>query len=403
MGEPAIDIVTTAAYIANTVTYSAGLPILTSLRAQIQGETDASSNALNHGGAFKISSSTVTGSTGPNSHNTPFVFVTSKHTKIDASNNATYHMTIASETTDAVTTGFDVMFFKQLDAADSVALLNGFDVSGVHILKQDNDEPTATFAQDASTNTFAINVIRDAINAGNGGTAAHDLCGNTMSAFLAHDLNNQLLKLFGVVSTVGGVDTTTNNHFNTTYDNSGSADVSQLIKDALDLIIEVDASSSSVTLDSSGAANKLDTSGNSWDSSGATQLLREIPYDNLNLYDASNNLTTKSLPLKSGDTIIIVFDTDPSGIHMTPTQSRGISIDGNPNAGDNFRVSYTPAVRRLGLALTVNSGHPADGELTHPAFTVDDTTKRFTQNGGDVAFDPAAPVAAVLGKVVVNS
>jgi len=408
MAEQPIDIEQTTAYLTNTGTdagqYGAGLPILRTLRAQIGGDTDASSNAYNHGGAFKISSSTVTGSTGPNSHNIPFVFVTERHTDITPTNNATYHMTIGSESTEAVTTGFDVMFFKQLSAAESVALLNGFDVSGVKILKADGDEPTAKFGADSSTKDDAVNVIRDAINAGNGGSAALDGSGNTMSAFLAHDLNNQLLKLFGRVSTVGGEDISDNvNNFNTDYDNLAGADLSQMIKDALDLIIQVDASSSSVTLDSSGAANSLDASGNSWDASGATQLLREIPYDNLNLYDSSNNLTTKSLPLKSGDTIILVFDTDPSGIYMTPTQSRGIQIDGNPNAGDDFSVGYTPAVRRLGLALTVNSGNVATAESALPAFTVNSGTQRFTANGGEVAFDPTAPVAAVLAKVHVNS
>lgn len=394
MAEQPIDIETTAAYIANTVTNVGGLPILNTLRAEIGGDTTAASdNTYNGGGAYRVRSSAVAGGTDANSNTpTPFLFVSQVHTSITPTNNATYHMTIQSETTEEVSTGFDVMFFKTLSVTDSVALLNAFDISGVKVIRADDDAPTASFGADDTRKLAAVEVIRSAIN----GTsdAAVDGCGNTMSAFLAHDLNNQLLKLFGRVSTVGGVDSSDNlNNFNTEYEEDFAADINQLIRDSLELIIQVDASSSSVTLDSSGAAHLLNDEGSSWDASGATQLLREIPYANLNLYDSSNNLTTTSLPLKTGDTIILVFDTDPSGINMTPTQSRGIQIDGNPNAGENFKVDYNPAIRRLGLALTVTSG-----KALNTAFDVDGTGKlvAVVEDGLDVEAAAAAAAAALV-------
>jgi hypothetical protein len=398
MAEQPIDIEQTTAYIANTVTYAAGLPILDSLRAKIGGETtlvsDVSYNGVPHngGGAFRVRSTAVAGGTDANNNTpTPFLFVSEIHTNITPTNSATYHMTVQAESTDEVSTGFDVMFYKTLDVADSVALLNGFDVSGVKIIKADNDAPTATFGTDAIRKEAAVAVLMKAIDGT--GTAALDGCGNTMSAFLAHDLNNQLLKLFGRVSTVGGVDSSDNlNNFNTDYEEGAAADINSLIKDDLELIIQVDASSSSVTLDSSSAVHSVDASDNSWDPSGATQLLREIPYANLNLYDSSNNLTTVSLPLKTGDTIVLVFDTDPSGIYMSPTQSRGIQIDGNPNAGENFTVGYTPVVRRLGLALTVTSG-----KALNAGFDVDpDGRLAGVLQGGEVVDEEAAAAALAL-------
>jgi hypothetical protein len=399
MAEQPIDIEQTAAYIANTVTNAEGLPILDTLRARIGHETttasDISYNGVPHsgGGAYRVRSTAVAGGTDANNNTpTPFLFVSEFHTKITPTNNATYHMTIQAESTEEVSTGFDVMFYKTLSVADSVALLNGFDVSGVKIIKADDDTPTATFGTDPTRKESAVTVLMNAINGT--GVAAVDGCGNTMSAFLAHDLNNQLLKLFGLVSTVGGTDASDNaNNFNTDYQENSAADLNKLILDDLELIIQVDASSSSVELDSSGAVRTVDASNNSWDPSGATQLLREIPYANLNLYDSSNNLTTVSLPLKTGDTIVLVFDTDPSGIDMTPTQSRGIQIDNNPNAGEDFHVTYTPAVRRLGLALTVTSG-----KALNTGFDVDANGRLagVTQGGEDVEAEAEAAALALL-------
>jgi len=391
MAEQSISATNNTVYNANVAGVT-GLPTLVSLRATIGGATDASSNDTNYhgGGAHKVSSTAVVGATTANDNAAAtFVFVSQKHTTIDASNNATYHMTIASEDTTAVSTGFDVMFFKTLGVQDSIDLLNSFDISGVKVIKADDDAPSAEFKKTAA----AHSVIRRAIDDGN--SSAKDLCGNTMSSFLGHDLNNQLLKLFGAVSTLGGTDSSANNTFNTDYGDDAH-DVDGSILDSLDLFIQVDASSASVVLDASGAANGLDVSGSSWDASGATELLKEIPYDNLNLYDLSNNLTTKSLPLKTGDTIVLVFDTKTTGIQMTPTQSRGISIDANPNAGSNFSVSYTPAVRRLGLALTVTSGN-----ALHDAFDVDGSGSGRFVSGGSVAIAETVGRNAVLGRVDV--
>lgn len=387
MAEQSISATNNDVYNAN-VAGETGLPILVSLRATIGGATTAgsSTNSAIGYGAHKVTSTAVVGGTAPSSHNTSFVFVSEKHTSIDASNNATYHMTIASEDTTEVSTGFDVMFFKTLGTSDSIDLLNSFDISGVKVIKADGDAPSAVFTKSAAAHA----VIRKAIN--DGAESAQDLCGNTMSSFLGHDLNNQLLALFGRVSTLGGTDSSDNNTFNTDYDDTAH-DLDGSILDSLDLFIQVDASSASVTLDASGAANGLDVTGSSWDGTGATQLLQEIPYDNLNLYDSSNNLTTKSLPLKTGDTIVLVFDTVSTGIQMTPTQSRGISIDGNPNAGSDFSVSYTPAVRRLGLALTVTSGN-----ALHAPFTV--ANERFVSGGATVVADTVGR-DAVLGRVDV--
>ena len=362
-------------------------PLVHTLVADIGGATttpsDVSANGL---GSYSITSSAVSGSIASEalggSGDLPLVFVSTTHGVLNADNNATYHMSISAPSTDASTTNFDAMFHVTLTPAQSVQLLNAFDVSGVKLIQKAGEYPSAKY-----TDSSASAVITAIIN---GASAAVDLCGSTMESFLTQDLNNQLLALFGAVSASGTVDSALGNTFNTAY--NSTADVPSQFDSSLVALIQVDASSALVTVDSATAAGSLSaaTSG-PFDSvtagQGASLLMRQIPYDNLILYDNSaNGISVKSLPLKGGDTIVIVFDTDPSFIHMTPTQNRGITKDNIANPGASFDVTYKPAVRALGLAITVDSGNGSS-----KAFSFNTATGRFT--AGSTALDSGEKAA----------
>jgi len=368
-------------------------PLIHELVADIGSTTNAASNTTaGQGlGSYSISSSVVSGSIASEaldgSGDSPLVFVSTTHGVLNADNNATYHMSISAPSTEASTTNFDAMFHVTLTPAQSVQLLNAFDVSGVKLIQKAGEFPSAIY-----TDSGASAVITAIIN---GASAATDLCGSTMESFLTQDLNNQLLALFGAVSASGTVDSALGNTFNTAY--NSTADVPSQFDSSLVALIQVDASSALVTVDSATAAGSLSAATTGpFDSvtagQGASLLMRQIPYDNLILYDNSaNGISVRSLPLKGGDTIVIVFDTDPSVIHMTPTQNRGITKDNIANPGASFDVTYKPAVRALGLAITVDSGNGSS-----KAFNFNTATGRFTAGSTALNSGEKAAVSTII-------
>lgn len=237
--------------------------------------------------------------------------------------------------------GVDYEFDTTLSDANSKQLLRCFTVTGNGPTNANPADPNFNVAlTDAATlQALLMSVINGADEASSGG--------NTATSQLEVDLHT------GLVAAIAG-----DNLVNTAEN--------------------VDVSNVSVTIDSSGGAANM--------AAGLTDtrcklIYTQIPRTTLNLYmDASENTTTASLPLKSGDKLTFVFDINVSDVvpvktWVDVTANPGVQdapSDANPAAqadaapvSENYASSlhYDLAKKRVAFNVQLSSGGVAFEEL----------------------------------------
>lgn len=264
---------------------------------------------------------------------------------------ATYHLDATyAYTPDSASIKYDQIFDITLTKAQSIKLLNAFDVSNAEISDYSATTRSAVF-NDADAD--ALSVLRDVIS---GALAGAD----NAEAYLTGDLNAWIQDHAKVA--VAGAD------FSSAT--ATSSKIEGINPEELRMFI--DASSGAVVVDVSASAVSAATA---CLKAKASALFKQLPADNLHAYEnttENNAITTDSLPLLSGDKIVFALLVATKNVGMTPTNGTFDDGAAAETRGEDFSTAASFGGHQLAFRLTVKaSDSAADGD----AFTV--TNRRF--------------------------